>query len=192
MVAPEPRAAIYEVRAIPVKPGFEAWPLIASRPGRLSLPRSRKAAIGLSTLLGNRWNRSPGRRFRMARADLSGARWRPRRRIHALGKPFIAIYMVHPMRPIIEVLQIILNFYWFVVMASVVLSWLINFNVINTRNDLVRMIWRVTYDLTEPVYRRIRQVVPTLGGVDFSPFILLLIIYLLQRYLGDYVWRYVP
>ena len=96
------------------------------------------------------------------------------------------------MRPIIEVLQIILNFYWFVVMASVVLSWLINFNVINTRNDLVRMIWRVTYDLTEPVYRRIRQVVPALGGIDFSPFILLLLIYLLQRYLGDYVWRYVP
>ena len=96
------------------------------------------------------------------------------------------------MKPIIEVLEIILNFYWFVVMASVVLSWLINFNVINTRNDLVRMIWRATYDLTEPVYRRIRAVVPAIGGIDFSPFILLLLIYVLQRYLGEYVWRYVP
>ena len=46
------------------------------------------------------------------------------------------------MKPIIEVILIILDAYWFVVMASVILSWLINFNVVNTRNEVVRTIWR--------------------------------------------------
>jgi YggT family protein len=96
------------------------------------------------------------------------------------------------MKPIIEVILIILDFYWFVVMASVILSWLINFNVVNTRNDVVKAIWRMVYDLTEPAYRTIRRVVPPLGGIDFSPFILLLIIYVLQRYLQSYVLPFVP
>lgn len=96
------------------------------------------------------------------------------------------------MKPIIEVLLIILDFYWFVVMVSVVLSWLINFNVINTRNEIVRAIWRMVYDLTEPAFRLIRRVIPPLGGIDFSPFFLLLVIYLLQRYLQGYVLPFVP
>lgn len=96
------------------------------------------------------------------------------------------------MKPIVEVLLILLDFYWFVVMASVILSWLINFNVINTRNDVVRAIWRMVYDLTEPVFRAIRRVVPPLGGIDFSPFFLLLLIYLVQRYLQGYVLPFVP
>lgn len=96
------------------------------------------------------------------------------------------------MKPIIEVLLIILDFYWFVVMVSVVLSWLINFNVINTRNEVVRTIWRMVYDLTEPAFRLIRRVIPPLGGIDFSPFFLLLVIYLLQRYLQGYVLPFVP
>ncbi len=96
------------------------------------------------------------------------------------------------MKPIIEVLLIILDFYWFVVMVSVVLSWLINFNVINTRNEIVRAIWRMVYDLTEPAFRVIRRVIPPLGGIDFSPFFLLLVIYLLQRYLQGYVLPFVP
>ena len=95
------------------------------------------------------------------------------------------------MKPIIEVLLIILDFYWFVILASVILSWLVNFNVINSRNEIVRTIWRITYDLTEPAYRVIRRVVPPLGGIDFSPFILLLFIYLVQRYLTGYVLPYV-
>ena len=96
------------------------------------------------------------------------------------------------MKPIIEVLLIILDFYWFVVMVSVVLSWRINFNVINTRNEIVRAIWRMVYDLTEPAYRLIRRVIPPLGGIDFSPFFLLLVIYLLQRYLQSYMLPFVP
>ncbi|MDR3493452.1 MAG: YggT family protein [Ancalomicrobiaceae bacterium] len=96
------------------------------------------------------------------------------------------------MKPIIEVLLIILDFYWFVIMVSVVLSWLINFNVINSRNEVVRAIWRISYDLTEPAYRVIRRVIPPLGGIDFSPFILLLVVYLLQRYLTGYVLPFVP
>lgn len=96
------------------------------------------------------------------------------------------------MKPIIEVLLIILDFYWFVILVSVVLSWLINFNVINSRNEIVRAIWRIAYDLTEPAYRVIRRVIPPLGGIDFSPFVLLLLIYLLQRYLTGYVLPFVP
>jgi YggT family protein len=96
------------------------------------------------------------------------------------------------MKPIINVLLIILDFYWFVVIVSVILSWLTNFNVINSRNEVVRSIWRITYDLTEPVYRQIRRVIPNMGGIDFSPFVLILLIYLLKQYLQYYIYPIVP
>jgi YggT family protein len=115
---------------------------------------------------------------------------KPRSGHYSKGRPVAK--GLRRMKPIIEVLLILLDFYWFVVMASVILSWLINFNVINTRNDVVRAIWRMVYDLTEPVFRTIRRVVPPLGGIDFSPFFLLLLIYLLQRYLQGYVLPFVP
>ena len=96
------------------------------------------------------------------------------------------------MKPIVDVIAFLLNFYMYIVIAAVILSWLIAFNVINTRNQVVAMIADFLYRLTEPVFRPIRNVLPNLGGIDFSPLIVLLIIYVLRSWLMDYIRPIVP
>jgi YggT family protein len=96
------------------------------------------------------------------------------------------------MRPILDVILILLQMYMYIVIAAVILSWLIAFNVINTRNHIVAMIAEFLYRVTEPVFRPIRNILPNLGGIDFSPLIVLLIIYVIQRYIADYIYPLVP
>jgi len=74
----------------------------------------------------------------------------------------------------------ILNLLIFIVFISVIMSWLIAFNVINAHNQFVAMVWRFTTALTEPILRPIRSVLPNLGGIDLSPLVLLLAIYFLR------------
>jgi len=95
------------------------------------------------------------------------------------------------MKPILEVILFLLNFYMYIVIAAVILSWLIAFNVINTRNQFVAMIADFLYRLTEPVFRPIRSMMPNLGGIDFSPLIVLLIIYVIERSIQLYIYPYV-
>jgi YggT family protein len=96
------------------------------------------------------------------------------------------------MRPILDVILILLDMYMYIVIAAVILSWLIAFNVINTRNEIVGMIANFLYRVTEPVFRPIRNFLPNLGGIDFSPLIVLLIIYVIRRYIADYIYPLVP
>ena len=70
-------------------------------------------------------------------------------------------------------LRYILHAYWWVVIAAAVMSWLIGFNVINFSNPSVRQVWKVLMALTEPLLAPIRRVLPSTGGLDFSPIILL-------------------
>ena len=95
------------------------------------------------------------------------------------------------MRPILEVILFLLNFYMYVVIAAVIVSWLIAFKVINTRNQIVAMIVDFLYRITEPVFRPIRALMPNLGGIDFSPLIVLLIIYVIERSIQLYIYPYV-
>ena len=92
------------------------------------------------------------------------------------------------MRAILDVLLVVLNLYWWIIIASAVLSWLIAFNVVNTRNDVVRAVWDFVNRITEPVLRPIRSVLPNLGGIDVSPIIVLLIILLIQRIILYYIY----
>ena len=96
------------------------------------------------------------------------------------------------MKPVLEVIVILLDMYMYVIIAAVILSWLVAFNVVNTRNQIVAMIADFLYRITEPVFRPIRNFLPNLGGIDFSPLIVLLIIYLLRRWIWDYVYPFVP
>ena len=73
------------------------------------------------------------------------------------------------------VLQI-LKLYSYVVIANVVISWLITFNVLNTQNRFVYSILEMTYRLTDPILNRIKRFLPNLGSLDISPIILLLLI----------------
>ncbi|TQV79671.1 YggT family protein [Denitrobaculum tricleocarpae] len=83
--------------------------------------------------------------------------------------------------PVLAVISVALNLYWFVVIISVVLSWLVQFNVVNTSNQFVSMIGEFTWRATEPALRPIRRFVPNLGGIDISPVVLLLAIFFLQQ-----------
>ena len=81
------------------------------------------------------------------------------------------------MRVILDVILIVLDIYWWVVLATIILSWLIAFNVINTRNQVVDTIWRTLLALTEPVLRPIRRILPKLQGIDLSPIVLFILIF---------------
>ncbi len=86
---------------------------------------------------------------------------------------------------IYEILQQLLNLYWWVVILAAVMSNLIAFGVVDTRNRLVWTISDFLYRLTEPALRRIRRVLPSMGGIDLSPLVLLLGIYLARAVLAQ-------
>ena len=83
--------------------------------------------------------------------------------------------------PISSLILLLLNIYWWVVIASVVSSWLIAFNVINLHNHIVRSVVRLLDALTEPVFRQIRRIIPAFSGIDISPLIVLIAIWFLQQ-----------
>jgi len=87
--------------------------------------------------------------------------------------------------PLIQILIVALNVYVYMVIASAILSWLVHFGVINTRNQFVSMIGEFLWRITEPALRPIRRFMPNLGGIDISPIILILIIYFLQMVLQN-------
>jgi len=81
---------------------------------------------------------------------------------------------------ILEILQILLNVVWWIIIVQAILSWLIAFNVINTSNDLVRNVWNALGTMTEPIYRPIRRVLPDFGALDLSPLVVLIILAILN------------
>jgi YggT family protein len=91
------------------------------------------------------------------------------------------------MRAIFEVILIALQIYFWLIIAAAVLSWLIAFNVVNTRNQAVDAIGNFLYRITEPALRPIRAFMPNLGMIDISPIILILIIILIERVIILYI-----
>ncbi len=81
----------------------------------------------------------------------------------------------------------ILKYYTYVVIANVIISWLVAFNVLNTQNRFVYSILDFTYRLTEPFLNRIRRYLPNLGAFDISPVILLMLIWIIQMCMEYYI-----
>ena len=71
-----------------------------------------------------------------------------------------------------------------VILIQVIMSWLINFNVINLYQPIVRQIWDGVNQLTAPIYRPIRKVLPPMGGLDFAPMIVIIAIYFLRIFIA--------
>ena len=82
-------------------------------------------------------------------------------------------------------ISMILTIIWWIFLIMIIMSWLINFNVINTRNQFVASVWRVVNQITEPILRPIRRIVPPLGGLDLSPIIVFVIIFFLQSFIAN-------
>ena len=91
--------------------------------------------------------------------------------------------------PFIEVILILLDFVWWLIIASVVVSWLVAFGVLNTRNDVVYRALDILNRVTDPILKPIRRLIPPMGGLDLSPMIVLLIIYVLQREIQIVLYR---
>ena len=84
------------------------------------------------------------------------------------------------MRALFLVIDLALEIYIWIVIAMAIFSWLVAFNVVNTRNPVVHMVGDFLYRITEPALRPIRNVLPNMGGIDISPIILFLIILFIQ------------
>ncbi|MDD7909361.1 MULTISPECIES: YggT family protein [Pseudovibrio] len=92
------------------------------------------------------------------------------------------------MLAILDVLMLILNLYTWVIIASAIFSWLYAFNIVNPSNQFVSMIGQMLYNLTEPLLRPIRRLLPSMGGLDLSPIVLLIGIFFLQNVIVRYVY----
>ena len=89
---------------------------------------------------------------------------------------------------IFDIIQILLNVVWWILIIQMVLSILISFNVINTYNEFVRSLWEGLGRLTEPVYRPLRRILPDARPLDLAPLAVLLILIILQRVLLPYLY----
>ena len=81
----------------------------------------------------------------------------------------------------------ILDLYWWIVIINVIISWLIGFNVLNTQNRFVFMIFDFTNRLTNPILNRIRNVLPNFGTIDDSPVVLLLALWFIKSLMYEYL-----
>ncbi len=94
------------------------------------------------------------------------------------------------MNLVVDILRILLNVVWWIIVVQAILSWLIAFNVINTHNDFVRQIWGALDRMTEPMYRPIRRILPDFGGLDLSPLVVLVGLAIADRILVEIQYSY--
>ena len=92
------------------------------------------------------------------------------------------------MRAVLDVILLVLQMYTYVIIVVAIMSWLIAFNVINVYNNVVRTIWDALNAVTEPALRPIRRMLPNFSGLDLSPLVLLLLIFLIQDIIAKYIY----
>ncbi len=84
------------------------------------------------------------------------------------------------MTSIAQILLFVLDIIWWVLIVHIIMSWLINFQVLNMRQPLVAQIWYGINKLLEPIYRPLRRVIPPMGGLDITPIVVFIGIYALR------------
>lgn len=84
------------------------------------------------------------------------------------------------MTSLYQILMLILNIAQFLILAQVIMSWLVNFQVLNVRQPLVQQLWYGLNRLLEPLYAPVRRILPPMGGLDLAPLVVLIAIYALQ------------
>jgi len=84
------------------------------------------------------------------------------------------------MTSFLQILLLVLDIVWFIVIAHVIMSWLINFNVLNRNQPLVWQVWTGLNRLLEPIYGPIRRILPDMGGLDLSPIVVLVALYAIR------------
>jgi YggT family protein len=80
----------------------------------------------------------------------------------------------------------VIQIYIWILIASAILSWLVSFDVVNRRNPLVNRVGQFLYQVTDPVLRPIRRILPLIGGVDLSPLVVILLLWFIRNLLFEY------
>ena len=94
------------------------------------------------------------------------------------------------MGPLIDALLLVVQIAWFILIAHIIMSWLISFQVLNTRQPLVAQLWYSLNQLLEPIYRPIRRFLPATGGLDFAPLVVIVLLFLIRGYLIKFSFAY--
>ncbi|WP_312529741.1 YggT family protein [Paracoccus sp. (in: a-proteobacteria)] len=95
------------------------------------------------------------------------------------------------MTTLFQALMMILDVVWFIMIAHIIMSWLINFQVLNLRQPVVWQIWNGLSRLLEPLYAPVRRILPNTGGLDLAPLVVFIAIIILQRLLiNNASWFY--
>jgi YggT family protein len=89
------------------------------------------------------------------------------------------------MQSLFQILMLILDIVWFFVIAHVIMSWLISFQILNVRQQFVGQIWYGLNRLMEPIYGPIRRILPPMGGLDLAPLVVLIGVYALRIVLAN-------
>ncbi|WP_297768128.1 YggT family protein [uncultured Roseovarius sp.] len=84
------------------------------------------------------------------------------------------------MQSLFQILMLLLDILWFFILAHVIMSWLINFQVLNLQQQFVAQIWYGLNRLLEPIYSRVRQFLPPMSGIDLAPLVVLVAVYALR------------
>ena len=84
------------------------------------------------------------------------------------------------MTSLFQILLLVLDIVWFFIIAHVIMSWLISFQVLNLHQQLVAQIWYMLNRLLEPIYRPVRRILPPLSGIDLAPLVVLIGVYALR------------
>lgn len=84
------------------------------------------------------------------------------------------------MQSLFQILMLILDIVWFFIIAHVIMSWLINFQVLNLRQQFVAQVWYGLNRLLEPIYSRVRRFLPAMSGIDLAPLVVLVAVYALR------------
>ena len=92
---------------------------------------------------------------------------------------------------IFQILMLILDIAKFIIFVHIIMSWLINFEVLNLRQPLVGQIWDGLSRLLEPIYSQVRRILPSMGGLDLAPLIVLVAIYALQIVIRNNFYAFV-
>ena len=89
------------------------------------------------------------------------------------------------MQSLYQILMLLLDVVWFFIIAHVIMSWLINFQVLNLRQPLVAQIWDALNRILEPLYSRLRRILPPMGGIDLAPLVALIGVYIIRIILAN-------
>lgn len=84
------------------------------------------------------------------------------------------------MQSLFQIIMLLLNVVWFIIIAHVIMSWLISFQVLNLHQPIVAQIWQGLNRLLEPIYTPIRRILPPMSGLDLAPLVALIGVYIIR------------